>query len=115
MKWIIRGVIILLSAITVLFCLNETPRAMTNPEIELFEVAYESDRYSIYERIYVDPDNYYTMQGYYIGSKDDLCITGAKENHIYMVLYKSKFYILSEGNKFGVITTDVLREIGICD
>ena len=94
-------------------CSKEEAIPMENPQIELFQVIFESDEYSIFKRTDIDSDMSFTLEAYGIGTDDDSCLVGSRDKYMYRFLYKESYYNIVEANKLNLFTCAELTEIGI--
>lgn len=115
MKRIFLTIILLTFVLSLTACKKEKAFPLSNPEIELFEIIYQDETYSIYERIdqTLDDDVAFTMIAYTIGEKTDSCIVGSFDLYNYRFFYDEQYYDIVEANKLGIFTCTSLNEVGI--
>jgi hypothetical protein len=94
-------------------CRSEKAIALENPQIELFNVIYESDEYSIFIRTDIDAGQSFYKPAYTVGIDGETCIVGEEQKYNYRILYNEKYYDIVEANKFSLFTCSELREIGV--
>ncbi|AIO18052.1 hypothetical protein KQ51_00149 [Candidatus Izimaplasma bacterium HR1] len=105
-------VLILVITVTLLTACNRA-EPLEEPEVDLFEEIYEGDDFSIWERIYKDPDMLFEMPGYYVGDNNDTCSIGEPQRYYYMIEHYGEYYDILEANKLRVYTCDDLTTAGV--